>query len=114
MKGARKYDKRVSIQTVDTSPDGFGGVITDAPVVIATRWAKVKAPSQPSAGQYQNDFGLKGDTRLLRFTFRYFDFDIKTQTLLYDGERWMPLVVESPDEYKVELIIVAQALLDNV
>lgn len=111
---ARKYDKRVQIQTLTQSPDGFGGVIDGGAIVAQTRWCMVETPKDVSATQYRNQFGLKNDARILRFRFRYFLFDIRNQTLIYDNGPWTPLAVEDGDQYRVETIIVAQALLDNL
>lgn len=113
MKQARKYDKRVSIQTWSEVPDGFGGTIIDESAANQVRWCYVEQPKPAVASQYRNDFGLKGDARVLRFFFRYFDFDIKNQMLTYDNTSWTPLAVEETDQYKVELCIVAQAIEDN-
>lgn len=107
-KMARKYDKRITIRTMESVPDGYGGVVNAGSIATQIRWAMVEPPKQVSAGQYRNDFGLKGDSRILKFYFRNFDFDIKTQILVYAGVIFTPLAVESPDQYNVETVIVAE------
>lgn len=113
-KMARKYDKRVAIATLTQTSDGFGGIIESGLSVNEVRWCYVEQPKPPVQSQYRNQFGLKGDARVLRFFFRHFDFDIKNQLLEYDNGPWTPLAVEDTDQYKVETCIVAQALVDNL
>ncbi len=113
-KMARKYDKRVEIDVQLQEPDGFGGIRDTGQSVAQVRWCYVESPKTINATQYQNQFGLKGDARILRFYFRHFDFDIKSNGLYYDNTQWMPLAVEDSDQYKVETVIVAQALRDNL
>lgn len=113
-KYARKYDKRVTIQTVGLVSDGFGGQVPSGATTLESRWCKVEPPKQIAATQYKNDFGLKGDARILRFCFRAFDFDIKKHILFWKGTTFNPLVVEDADQYDVETVIVAQAVEDNL
>ena len=111
---ARKYDKRVGIGTVPEVADGFGGLVQGTLTIQQTRWCYVETPKAVNASQYKNTFGLKGDARILKFYFRHFDFDIKTQALQYDNGNWAPLAVEDTDQYKVQTCIVAQAIADNL
>lgn len=111
---ARKYDKRVAISSVAMVDDGFGGKIPGTTTQNQQRWCRVVAPDLPAASQYRNDFGLKGDSRILIFRFRAFDFDIKNQVLTYKGTTFNPLAVQEADQYNVETIIVAQAVEDNL
>jgi len=105
---ARKYTKRVGIYSVTDVEDGFGGVVSSAPTLVANRWCKVENVAKESAAQYRNDFGLKADARVLRFTFRQFKLDMDSQLLGYSGYHYAPLVEEYPDQYGVEAVIIAE------
>ena len=111
---ARKYDKRVAILETEYSSDGFGGTRASGSLGRGNRWAMVENPKQVVASQYRNDFGLKADAQILKFYFRFFDFDIKKNFLVYNGDTFMPLAVEPSDQYRVETVIVAQALFDSI
>lgn len=110
---SRKYDTRVTVQTTQMADDGFGGKVASVPVVKTVRWAKVRPPNDVQVGQYQNLYGLKGDSRVYRFTFRAFEFDMKTDVLMWKSLTWTPLAVET-DPNDVETAIIAKAVEDNL
>lgn len=107
-KFARKYNKRVAIQSVGQASDGFGGLVSTSNTLVQNRWCMVQSPDEASVSQYRNDYGLKSSARILKFIFRKFDFDLNSMTLSYRGSQWAPVSAQDRDEYDVETVIIAQ------
>ena len=108
---ARKYTKRVAIEEVVDAADGFGGITQGTLVTLQTRWCYIETPKEAQASQYRNDYGLKSSSKVRRFWFRKFDFDMHSEVLNWDGLQWTPLGVEEIDE---ETSIVAEGVTPTV
>ena len=104
---ARHYDKKVKIYQETAVSDGFAGTIPGPPTLEQTRWAKVEHPSQITAGQLRQDYGLDNQQEILVFCFRSFDFDKTGRYLTYRGSNYRPIVSQGSDQYSVDLKIIA-------
>lgn len=103
----RIFDKRVAVVQLDRVPDGFGGFLTDNPVVVSQRWAYVRNLNDVSSADFRQNLGISEQTDALRFTMREFDFDPNTQFIQYGPYVYRVIVSRQNDQYTVSRDLIA-------
>lgn len=101
-----QMNRRVTIQSVTTTPDGSGGY-TETLVDVATVWARV----EPLLGREQIQAMQTDMERPHRFTMRYRAGITGATRILYDGRTFDVKSVVDPHERHRELVITAEEVV---